>query len=431
MWEMQIIFLLIVQCIVLIAFPIVFNGIKVTKKFVFIATFFIIVPAVLLMFVIGTYSILYVLLSISILVYVKTRSGISLIHVLMSLSLAVLADHTASLIVYHFFDRHTYSDLYPILQVIMFLVIMTGLAVVYKKALNIFKGMNISNRYISLLSILLLLMTLIFMYTNILKMDQAIFISSVQENLFIFIIYIFLFFIIIGCILYIANKQLQIKQKEQEFEGFKTYIESIEMINRDMRRFKHDYRNILTTMRHFIDVKDHEGLEQFFYNHILLEERREVEDQQALSSLNRIQMISLKGLLTTKLLQAHSADIPTYVEVVEDIQTVNMDEITLNRMIGILIDNAIEESKTLDDPLLRIAFIRMDSNILFVCMNRYNIRRELKIHELFQEGYTTKEEGRGLGLVNLRHLMRDKENIRLSTKLQGDLFIQELVIGGN
>ncbi|MDW0108904.1 GHKL domain-containing protein [Sporosarcina aquimarina] len=431
MWELQLVFLLIVQCIVLIAFPIGFNGIKVTKQLVFIATFLIIVPAILLMVVIGVYSILYVLLSISILVYVKTRSGISLFHVLMSLSLAVLADHIASLIVFKFFDEPTFKGIYPILQVIVFLVMMTVLSLIYKKIFNVFKRMNISNRYISLLSILLLLMTLIFMYINILKMDEALFIKSVQANLFFFIIYISLFFIIIGCILYIANKQLQIKQKEQEIEGFKRYVESIEMINRDMRKFKHDYRNILTTMRHFIDVKDHEGLEHYFYNHILLAERKEVEDQLALSSLNRIQMISLKGLLTTKLLQAHSADIPTYVEVVEDIPTVNMDEITLNRMIGIIIDNAIEESKTLDDPLIRIAFIRMDSSIVFVCMNRYDNERELKIHELFQEGYTTKEEGRGLGLVNLRHLMKDKEQLRLSTKLQGDLFIQELVIGGN
>lgn len=83
------------------------------------------------------------------------------------------------------------------------------------------------------------------------------------------------------------------------------------------------------------------------------------------------------------------------------------------------------------DPLIRIALIRMDSNIVFVCMNKYDSGRELKIHELFQEGYTTKEAGRGLGLANLRHLMNDISHLRLSTKLQGDLFIQELVIGGN
>lgn len=83
-----------------------------------------------------------------------------------------------------------------------------------------------------------------------------------------------IFIVIVVFIIHLSFKHLQIRQKEQEIEGFMEYVHSLELINRDMRKFKHDYMNILTSMRHFIDDRDYDGLEQYFYEHILQTEKK-------------------------------------------------------------------------------------------------------------------------------------------------------------
>ncbi|EEL90665.1 GHKL domain-containing protein [Bacillus cereus] len=237
-----------------------------------------------------------------------------------------------------------------------------------------------------------------------------------------------IFIVIVVFIIHLSFKHLQIRQKEQEIEGFMEYVHSLELINRDMRKFKHDYMNILTSMRHFIDDRDYDGLEQYFYEHILQTEKKELDHEVAFTSLNRLHINSLKGLLTTKLIQAQAASIPVHIEIVEDIEHINIDIISLNRIFGILLDNAIEASKDVDEPYVHLAFIQMEQSVLFVCMNRRDINQAIKIHEIYQEGYSTKAQGRGLGLAILRQMANETKNLSLNTKLNGDLFIQELEV---
>ena len=109
-----------------------------------------------------------------------------------------------------------------------------------------------------------------------------------------------------------------------------------------MRKFKHDYVNILTSLKTFIDDKNYQGLQAYFYDHILEINHHAQLNEQALMMLNNLKIDSLKGLFTTKIMQAQAQQIPFYVEVVEEITDIPIDPITLNRLVGILLDNAIE-----------------------------------------------------------------------------------------
>jgi len=239
-----------------------------------------------------------------------------------------------------------------------------------------------------------------------------------------------LFIIIIGFFVYLVIKNIHIKQKEMQLKEFNSYVASLEDINRDMRKFKHDYMNILTSMRHFIDSKNYSELETYFYRHILQTEENEQAHEMAFSMLNCLHIASLKGLLTTKLIQAQTLHVPMHVEIVEDIDRIALDEIQLNRMCGILLDNALEASKNATEPWIRLAFIRMDGVVLIACVNTFssNQSHELKVHEIFKEGFSTKGEERGLGLSILRQMVDASPKLRLNTKINGNLFIQELFI---
>ncbi|MEA0553737.1 GHKL domain-containing protein [Lysinibacillus irui] len=430
MWSISYLTLIIYQFFILSILPLYFSEITITKKMVLKIALLIVVPPVVLFAFIGVYAMAYVVLVVSFFVYQQTKRRRNIVHVLFTIVLVVMADHISSLVVYHLSNGMEAIITSPLVQLFVSMSILFILVLVYKRLLRYFAGWYVFEQYIILAMIPLLIMTIAFMYTDIVLIDSPSFISSVQHNLFFFVIYLMIFIIIICFFVYLAIKNIHIKQKEKELEEFKSYVASLEEINRDMRKFKHDYKNILTSMRHFIDSKNYSELETYFYRHILQTEKNEQVHEMAFSMLNCLHIPSLKGLLTTKLIQAQTFQIPMYVEIVEDIDRIALDEIQLNRLCGILLDNALEASKNATEPWIRLAIIRMDGAVLIVCVNTFssNQSNELKVHKIFKEGFSTKGEERGLGLSILRQMVDASLKLRLNTKINGNLFIQELFI---
>lgn len=106
-----------------------------------------------------------------------------------------------------------------------------------------------------------------------------------------------------------------------------------------------------------------------------------------------------------------------------------MPIINLSRIIGILLDNAIEASEKIeDDPLIRIAFIKNeDDSVMFIIMNKCKPDMP-RVHTLFQENYSTKGKNRGLGLSNLKEITDATSNVLLDTTIDNNYFIQKVEI---
>lgn len=51
-----------------------------------------------------------------------------------------------------------------------------------------------------------------------------------------------------------------------------------------------------------------------------------------------------------------------------------------------------------------------------------------RIHELFQERFSTKGENRGLGLSTLKEITDSTENVLLDTTIENGYFIQKVEI---
>src|SRR5699024_10564416 len=135
------------------------------------------------------------------------------------------------------------------------------------------------------------------------------------------------------------------------------------------------------------------------------------------------------GLITTKILQAQEKNIRLSIEVPEPIEKIDMPIINLSRIIGILLDNAIEASEKIeDDRLIRIAFIKNeDDSVMFIIMNKCKPDMP-RVHTLFQENYSTKGKNRGLGLSNLKEITDATSNVLLDTTIDNNYFIQKVEI---
>ncbi len=398
-----------------------------SKKQYLIILFVIFIPTCILFPFFGPISILYYLSVLAIMIYRETKVVMNILHVFMALIFLVIGDNISNILTFRLFNGIGNEYLSLISYFVFYIVFGITFAFCYKKIVKYLISRWVFYSFVSYISVFLGVATVVFMYINIMAIDHDNFYESVQNNLAMFLIYFVLLSISIFVVLYLAFKQYKMKQREQEMKNFESYVASIEQINQDMRKFKHDYINILSTLRTFIDDKNYEGLHTYFYDHILEANHDEQQlNRQAMMMLNNLKINSLKGLVTTKILQAQSHHVPFYIEIVEEITDIDVDPIVLNRMVGILLDNAIEAARGVENGEVRMAFIRIDEVILLVVSNTFDKQIAIKVHEIYQEGFSTKGENRGLGLANLRQMTNDLHNVNLNTKISSPYFIQEV-----
>ncbi len=243
-------------------------------------------------------------------------------------------------------------------------------------------------------------------------------------------LFFFVYFVIMVVVIrvYIASvtKSNEAKVREEELANLKIYSENLEQMYTGMRVFRHDYINILSSMSAFINDKDYEGLTHFF-NEKILKTKEEVQlNNTRLDTLANIKITEVKGVLAAKLFKAQSLGIITTFEA-PILTNLNVDSIVICRIIGILLDNAIEECMQMNDAALKVGFIESDQAILFVVQNSCR-KTGYKLHQLMEDGFSTKGKGRGLGLSNLKMLIDQNQGLSLDTSLENKLFIQQIKI---
>ncbi|GEP82101.1 hypothetical protein SKL01_12790 [Staphylococcus kloosii] len=245
----------------------------------------------------------------------------------------------------------------------------------------------------------------------------------------IYVILIIIIAILIITVSFSIVREVQYKRNMQEIENYYKYTLQIEQINNEMRKFRHDYVNILSTMSDYIRENDMEGLRNYFTTEILPMQDNMQMNAVKINGIENLKIREIKGLVTTKILQAQEMNISISVEVNEQITKIDMPTIDLSRIIGIIIDNAIEASENIDeDPLIRIAFLKnSDVSVTFIVMNKCedDIPR---VHTLFQENFTTKKGNSGLGLSTLKEITESKSNLLLDTTIENNYFVQKVEI---
>ncbi|AYD39712.1 GHKL domain-containing protein [Clostridium fermenticellae] len=254
------------------------------------------------------------------------------------------------------------------------------------------------------------------------------------DRITIFLNIIVLLFVLASSVIlcYFNNRNIKIKleqkYKNEEYQQLKQYIDMLESAENSLRRFKHDYLNILQTLENYIKSEDIVGLKQFYKNEILPESNKIINNNKYLYPLKRIKISSLKGLISSKIIIADSKNIEVKLEILDNICDISMGVIDICRIIGVLMDNAIEGTELTDNKKIHIAVIKNECATIFFIKNSC-IKDTPKIYEIYQEGFSTKGYNRGIGLKTVRSIIDSKySNALLNTKIKDLIFTQELVI---
>lgn len=246
-------------------------------------------------------------------------------------------------------------------------------------------------------------------------------------NGFFLIIYFLIFLVSLVFLLNYQKKKYEVKKRKLEFENLQIYTDSLEQSYTEIRKFRHDYINILASMSEYIKNKDIEALDTYFNENIMKVSESIKLNNFKLNYLKNIKIPEIKGLLSSKLIIAQEKGIDITFESVDIIYNIYMDRVELCRCLGILLDNAIEEAASISNAKVNVAFINYTNSISFIVMNSY-IDKGYKVFKYFEKGFSTKGEKRGLGLSNLKEIIARIPNTQLDTNIENGNFIQEIKI---
>ncbi|MEX2956174.1 quorum-sensing sensor histidine kinase AgrC, partial [Staphylococcus pasteuri] len=284
--------------------------------------------------------------------------------------------------------------------------------------------LSLNKTYITIISVVL---SFSFVFFYIISQTDMSAPNSLRLYAIVFVGLIIFLSIIIFILSMFTLREMRYKRNLQEIETYYEYTLKIESINNEMRKFRHDYVNILSTMSEFIREDDMPGLRQYFNEQIVPMKDNLQTRSLKLNGIEKLKVREIKGLITTKILQAQEKEIAISIEVPDNIERIDMNTIELSRIIGITLDNAIEASEPLDDSLIRIAFFKEEESVTLIIMNKCDDDIP-RVHELFEEDFSTKGKNRGLGLSTLKEITDNNENVLLDTVIENGFFVQKIEI---
>ncbi|EFV88940.1 MULTISPECIES: quorum-sensing sensor histidine kinase AgrC [Staphylococcus] len=395
----------------------------VGKDYIFITG--IIILSAILYNVYASQALVLVVLMIIIFFYSKVR-WYSIVIVLMSTLLSYLTNFiTVAISLYTENIIHNIY-FYNIFHFSIFIILSLILAHLFKHLLIRlrYSYLYLSKRYYIIISFVLAIAFIYFYIISQTNLQES---NSLNFYAIIFVSITVLLSLVILLLSAFALREMKYKRKLQEIEAYYEYTLRIESINNEMRKFRHDYVNILTTLSDYIREDDMPGLRKYFDEHIVPMKDKLKTRSIKMNGIEKLKVREIKGLITTKIIQAQEKRIPISIEVPDEIDRISMNTVELSRIIGIIVDNAIEASENLEEPLINIAFIDNDESVTFIVMNKCSDDIP-KIHELFEQGFSTKGDNRGLGLSTLKELTDSNENVLLDTVIENGYFVQKVEI---
>lgn len=210
-----------------------------------------------------------------------------------------------------------------------------------------------------------------------------------------------------------AEKQLALYQREL----LDTHYAEVENMYRQIRGWRHDYRNHIQTMKAYAAKGDLDAVSRYL----------DLLDQ----DLNTVDTVIKTGnpmtdaILNSKISLARAKDIPVKADAHIPV-ALKISELDLCVIIGNLFDNAIEASLALP-PKRRMIRVYMDmkGTQLYISFTNFTAGKKLpKVGTLFR---SSKGEGHGFGLVRIDGIVERMEGY-LSRNSEDGAFTTEILL---
>ncbi len=250
-------------------------------------------------------------------------------------------------------------------------------------------------------------------------------VSTIPVYLYI----LFNLFIISYLIVLVRNIFAIIKENDDNIK-----IENLEGSNKrlqenydNVRAFKHDFNNIIQGIGGYIIANDIDGLKKMYKS--IAKECQEINQKQSINGII-INNPAILNLINNKLKLAEEKDVKMKVEVYVDLNSLKVSTYDLCRVLGILIDNAIEATIGCEEKEVAIKFLRdkfNNRNLIVIenpCKNYL-----IDVKKIYEKGFSSKKDkiSHGLGLWKVKQILKKNKNVQIYTS-RDELFKQQLEI---
>jgi len=219
----------------------------------------------------------------------------------------------------------------------------------------------------------------------------------------------------------------ELAQKEIEQLSLQHYTDELERQHTAMRKFKHDYQNLLLPIHSLALEDDLVALKKYCLTVVSTASHSIASDAHALEGLSKIKVREVKSILAAKLMHAQNIGIATTFEANEIIDNIPVDSVTLVRKLGIILDNAIEALSGLAQGRLAVGCFKFNTSIAFIIKNTCPPDIP-NLQKIWQLGFSTKGKNRGFGLSNLREFTQSTPNVSLDVGIESGDFFFKLII---
>ena len=215
------------------------------------------------------------------------------------------------------------------------------------------------------------------------------------------------------------------------YDKYNTTLNSLKEYEDILDRYRisnHENKNQLLTIRNMLP-KTNKKLISYIDKII---ENKLKDNEKAMIEACKIPAGGLRGLIYSKILVMKSLKINYILEISKSVKTVdliNLDDslmLDICKVIGVYVDNAIEEVKKLKRKYVNIEIYLEEKDLIISVSNNY--AGIIDLDKLEEKGYTSKEKGHGYGLTLAKEIIDNNKKLSNSKVITKDSFTQMLKI---
>lgn len=241
------------------------------------------------------------------------------------------------------------------------------------------------------------------------------------------ILYLFVFMTSIVFVLFILwiKQVLDNRRQRLMIENLNLYNKTLLNMYDGIRSIKHDFINFVQALNGYIECNDMNGVRTMANS--MYHECKMVCNMEELNP-HVIDNPAVYSLIVNKYQLACSQNIIMNIEITCSLQKMKIDTCQFCRILGILIDNAIEATKECKRKLINVRMLKEADTRFLIVENTYQ-NQELDLSKIYEKGYTTKTDSldHGIGLWKVKDIIDNTNNLEIKTS-KNDLFRQELKI---
>ena len=234
-----------------------------------------------------------------------------------------------------------------------------------------------------------------------------------------------------GLVVYLARQfdaSRRLQAQQDAIAQQQLYERDLEAIRQEVRAFRHDYKNLLAGLSQQAGAGELEQLRATLSELDAGFDQRLGEKIKASTQIGNLRLPQVRSLLLTKLAAMGERGVECRLEVLYPVDAVAMDTWDFVRCLGILTDNAMEAAEGAEHPWVEIILLAQGGRLQLRVANPW--RGGTDPARFWEEGWSTKGRGRGLGLSSYLRILARYPNVSPCTSWADGVFIQELTIGG-